>query len=164
MAAAVAADADRPWSVRALAAAHAFREWAVAEPSRYALLYGSPVPGYAAPPEVTVEPGTRVIGILLALVAEGVSVGEVPDGPAPHDPPEPLAGDLRAVAAEVGLHAHPAVMSRALLLWSTVVGGTSLEVFGQYGADTFREPRQSYDQQLRMALAVLRGDLASPAA
>jgi len=158
--AAVAAASGRPWSERVLLAAHAFREWAVREPSRYALLYGSPVPGYAAPPEVTIEPGTRVIGRLLALVAEGVTAGDVPDGPAPHDPPEPLAADLRAVGAEVGMSGHPAVLSRALLLWSTVVGGTSLEVFGQYGADTFRDPAQAYDQQLRMALAVLRGRLS----
>ena len=108
---------------------------------------------------MTIEPGTRVIGILLGLVAEGVAAGEVPDGPAPHDPPEPLATDLRVVGAEVGLGTHPAVLSRALLLWATVVGGTSLEVFGQYGADTFRDPSQAYDQQVRMALAVLRGDL-----
>ena len=160
--AAVASAADQRWSDRLLAAAHAFRAWAVAEPSRYALLYGSPVPGYAAPPEVTIEPGTRVIGILLGLVAEGVARGDVPDRPAPHDPPEPLAGDLRVVGAEVGLAAHPAVLSRALLLWATVVGGTSLEVFGQYGADTFRDPRQAYDQQVRMALDVLRGGLDHP--
>jgi AcrR family transcriptional regulator len=157
--AAVDAAAGRGWSQRLLVAAHAFRAWAVDEPSRYALLYGSPVPGYAAPPEVTIEPGTRSIGILLALVAEGVAIGDVPDGPAPHDPPEPLADDLRAVGAEAGLHTHPAVLSRGLLLWSVVVGGTSLEVFGQYGADSFRDPRQAYDQQLQMALAVLRGGL-----
>ena len=100
-------------TTRVLAAAHAFRAWAVAEPSRYALLYGSPVPGYAAPAEVTNEPGTRVIGVLLSLVAEGVAAGDVPDRPAPHDPPEPLASDLRAVGAEVGLDTHPAVLRRA---------------------------------------------------
>ena len=157
--AAVGAAAGERWHERVLRAAHAFRAWAVAEPSRYALLYGSPVPGYAAPPEVTIEPGTRVIGILLGLVAEGVARGDVPDRPAPHDPPEPLAADLRRVGEEVGLAAHPAVLSRALLLWSTVVGGTSLEVFGQYGADTFAQPGQAYDQQLRMVLDVLRGGL-----
>ena len=107
------------------------------------------------------EPGTRVIARLLELVGEGVTAGDVPDGPAPHDPPEPLAGDLRAVGAEVGMSGHPAVLSRALLLWSTVVGGTSLEVFGQYGADTLSDPAQAYDQQLRMVLAVLRGRLSS---
>jgi AcrR family transcriptional regulator len=162
VAAAVESAADQRWSDRLLAAAHAFRAWAVAEPSRYALLYGSPVPGYAAPPEVTIEPGTRVIGILLGLVAEGVTRGDVPDRPAPHDPPEPLAGDLRVAGEQVGLAGHPAVLSRALLLWATVVGGTSLEVFGQYGADTFRDPRQAYDQQVRMALDVLRGGLDQP--
>ena len=162
MQSAVTAAADLRWSDRLLAGAHAFRAWAVAEPSRYALLYGSPVPGYAAPPEVTVEPGTRVVGILLGLVAEGVARGDVPDRPAPHDPPEPLAGDLREVGAEVGLLTHPAVLSRAVLLWATVVGATSLEVFGQYGADTFRTPVQAYDQQVRMVLDVLRGGLDHP--
>ena len=135
--AAVASAADQRWSERLLAAAHAFRAWAVAEPSRYALLYGSPVPGYAAPPEVTLEPGTRVIGTLMSLVAEGVARGDVPDRPAPHLPPDPLAGDLRLVGADVGMATDPAVLARALLLWSVVVGGTSLEVFGQYGADSF---------------------------
>src|SRR3954447_13642997 len=92
--AAVESAADQRWSERLLAAAHAFRAWAVAEPSRYALLYGSPVPGYAAPPEATIERGTRVVGTLMSLVAEGVARGDVPDGPAPHAPPDPLAGDL----------------------------------------------------------------------
>ena len=54
------------------------------------------------------------------------------------------------------------MLSRALLLWATVVGGTSLEVFGQYGAATFRDPSQAFDQQVLMALAVLRGDLTRP--
>lgn len=47
------------------------RDWAVAEPARYALLYGSPVPGYRAPAERTTGPGTRVI---LAVVAPLVPV------------------------------------------------------------------------------------------
>jgi AcrR family transcriptional regulator len=157
--AAIGLVADEPWDARLLAASHAFRAWAVAEPSRYALLYGSPVPGYAAPPEVTMEPGTRVVTALLRLVGEGVAARDVPDGPAPLDPAEPLASDLRAVGAEVGLHTHPAVLARALLVWATVVGVTSLEVFGQYGPDTLRDPRQAYDDQLRMVLAVLRGNL-----
>src|SRR5215475_5450354 len=35
---------------RWLAAARAVRGWALAKPAEYALLFGSPVPGYAAPP------------------------------------------------------------------------------------------------------------------
>ena len=105
--AAVATASDRRWDERLLAAARAFRAWAVAEPSRYALLYGSPVPGYAAPPEVTIEPGTRVIGVLLRLVGEGVAVGEIADAPAPDAVPSPLAEDLASIATEVGLARAP---------------------------------------------------------
>jgi AcrR family transcriptional regulator len=157
--AAVATASDQPWDERLVTAAVAFRAWAVAEPSRYALLYGSPVPGYAAPAEVTVEPGTRVVATLLRLVGEGLAAGGVTDGPAPDAVPFPSAGDLSAVAAEVGLAASPAVMARGVLLWTTVVGATSLEVFGQFGADTFREPEQVFTLQVRMAISVLRGDL-----
>ena len=44
----------------------------------------------------------------------------------------------------------------ALLLWATLVGGTSLEVFGQYGRDTLTAPGALLEHQLRLALAVLR--------
>jgi len=49
------------WVERLLAMAHAARRWAIDQPARWALLYGSPVPGYRAPAELTVGPGTRVI-------------------------------------------------------------------------------------------------------
>ena len=42
--------------------------WAVDQPARWALLYGSPVPGYQAPRERTVGPGTRVVGALFDAI------------------------------------------------------------------------------------------------
>ena len=44
---------------RWLAVAHGCRDWALQHPQEWALIYGSPVPGYAAPQD-TVGPGTRV--------------------------------------------------------------------------------------------------------
>ncbi|MBD3784742.1 MAG: TetR/AcrR family transcriptional regulator [Micrococcales bacterium] len=153
---AVAAAADRPWDERVVVAGAAFRAWAVADPASYALLYGSPVPGYEAPAERTVEPGTRVTLTLLRLLAEGVEAGEVtPAGPAPVGDTRLLA-DLERLVAETGLPGGADVMGRALLLWATLVGGTSLEVFGQYGRDTLTAPGALLEHQLRLALAVLR--------
>src|SRR5215203_3165343 len=43
---------------RWLAACHGARDWALARPAEYALIYGSPVPGYAAPDD-TVGPALR---------------------------------------------------------------------------------------------------------
>ena len=56
-----AVDATRglPPAQRWVEAALAIREWATTQPHAYALLYGTPVPGYAAPDD-TVVPGTRV--------------------------------------------------------------------------------------------------------
>ncbi|HET7760993.1 MAG TPA: TetR/AcrR family transcriptional regulator [Phycicoccus sp.] len=154
--ASIAAAAGRPWHERVVAGGLAFRRWAVDEPARYALLYGSPVPGYAAPPERTMEPGTRVVRALTGLVAEGVAGGDVrPEGPVPL-PEGALAADLGVVAADTGLEAGPDVVGRAVLLWATLVGGTSLEVFGQYGSDTFSAPEALLEHQLRLALAMLR--------
>src|ERR1700710_1427592 len=53
---------------RWLAVAIAVRRWALTNPHEYALVYGSPVPGYAAPTD-TVDPATRVSLVFLRLVA-----------------------------------------------------------------------------------------------
>src|SRR5689334_10083726 len=45
------------WDTRIVAVGVEVRQWALREPARYALLYGSPVPGYEAPGEQTTEPG-----------------------------------------------------------------------------------------------------------
>ena len=45
----------------------------------------------------------------------------------------------------------------AVLLWSVLFGAVSLEVFGQYGTDTFAEPAALFEHQLRLALTTLRG-------
>src|SRR5262245_40120633 len=47
----------------------AVRSWALAEPARYGLLFGTPVPGYDAPAEQTTVPGTRVIATMQTLFA-----------------------------------------------------------------------------------------------
>ena len=148
---------DQPWSARVLAAARALRGWAVAEPARYALLYGSPVPGYAAPPERTTEPGTRVVRTLVALVVEGRAAGDIVAGTSPVPMPAALRADLAAVARDLGADLEPDVLAGATLVWAALMGAVSLEVFGQYGPDTFAEPGLLLEYQLASVLAVLTG-------
>jgi AcrR family transcriptional regulator len=145
------------WDTRVVAVCLAVREWALREPARYALLYGSPVPGYEAPGEQTTEPGTRVIRALMGLVAEGVRAGDVVDGATVVRMPRALRADLVRVRDELGMDVDPAVLGRAVQLWAVLFGAVSLEVFGQYGADTFAEPEALFEHQIRLALATLRG-------
>ncbi|MBE1876156.1 TetR/AcrR family transcriptional regulator [Myceligenerans pegani] len=59
---------------RWLAACRALRTWCVERPGDFALLYGTPIPGYAAPQD-TVEPATRVIRVLVRIVGDAYAAG-----------------------------------------------------------------------------------------
>ncbi|MFT4200988.1 TetR/AcrR family transcriptional regulator [Gordonia sp. (in: high G+C Gram-positive bacteria)] len=147
---AMTADAPRE---RLQQAALTMRRWAVDDPARWALLYGSPVPGYSAPAEQTVGPGTRVIGSLLRALDDAQRDGLLrPDLPHPDDP---LVPELDAVATEFDLALPPAAIQAATLLWASIVGGISLEVFGQYGPDSFGHPEALLRGQVDLVLAAL---------
>ena len=46
-------------------------------------------------------------------------------------------------------------MVGAITLWATMIGGISLEVFGQYGADTFARPDVLFAAQIDAVLSTL---------
>ena len=145
-----AAGAVEPWRQRLLAMAHAARAWAVDQPARWALLYGSPVPGYLAPRERTVGPGTRVVGALFDAVATGIAAGDIPQSNSAAA--QPLSSDFDRVREEFVFAGDDAAVAKCFLLWAGLVGAISLEVFGQYGADTLSEPRSAFDTQIRLLI------------
>ena len=62
-----------------MALAGAIRSWAFAHPHDYSLVYGSPVPGYRAPP-ATIAPAERVSLVALRIIHDGVGVRGDRDG------------------------------------------------------------------------------------
>ncbi|WP_158588334.1 TetR/AcrR family transcriptional regulator [Galactobacter valiniphilus] len=106
----------------------AMRVWAVAHPRRWALIYGSPVPGYAAPAEGTTEAGTRVMGTFLTLTAGGTAPVSARPSPA-------LGAFLTAAAGELGLNADAPTAVEAVGAWTALIGAISAEVFGQLGPE-----------------------------
>jgi AcrR family transcriptional regulator len=148
-----AAATDLSWRDRILAMAHAARAWAVDQPARWALLYGSPVPGYHAPRERTVGPGTRVVGALFDAVEAGIAAGDISPSNVPVA--QPLSSDFDRVRDEFGFAGDDSAVARCFLLWAGLVGAISLEVFGQYGADTLTEPGAMFDIQVRLLIETL---------
>jgi AcrR family transcriptional regulator len=106
----------------------AIRRWALANPHEYALIYGSPVPGYAAPQD-TIDPATRVSFVLLGIVVDGVASGEIETRDAT-PAPRAVRGDLAQLRAFAAPGVPDAVLSRALLAWAELFGSISLEMFG----------------------------------
>jgi AcrR family transcriptional regulator len=99
------------------------REWAVAHPHEYALVYGSPVPGYAAP-EATVGPAARVGELLCRVVADGVAAGTIDA-----DPDDAADVLTPGVAEHLGLPSG--LGPRVVTAWSGLYGAISFEIFGQ---------------------------------
>jgi len=146
---------------RFLAVGRAVRAWALAEPATYALLFGSPVPGYEAPAERTTGPGTRVIATLVGIWAEAYAAGQAPDLPVTQeDLPRGLARDLQRIRRGMSegtgdvdvapLDLPDELVLRGILTWAALFGCVSWEVFGQYGAGTLRAPAQLFDRQLEL--------------
>jgi len=113
---------------RWLALASAIRRWAHENPHDYALVYGSPVPGYEAPAD-TVAPATRVSLVALGVVALGVESGEI-DTAATVRMPRPVHADLGRLRDEAAPGVSDEVLARALLAWTALFGTISYELFG----------------------------------
>ena len=141
------------WSDDVIAIARAARRWALAHPAGWALLYGSPVPGYHAPAERTVPVGTRVVGAFLDAVAAGIATGDIR---LTNDvAPQPMSSDFERLRQEFGFPGDDRVVAKCFLLWAGVLGAINLEVFGQYGADTLTDPAAVFDAQVRLLVDVL---------
>jgi AcrR family transcriptional regulator len=112
------------------AVCRAVRAWALEHPHEYALLYGSPVPGYRAPKD-TVPAASRVGVVLGRILGDAARSGALPEAAGKRDPS--LISDA---AVEVLGGDHPSldetVRVRALLAWSSLYGTISFELFGHF--------------------------------
>ncbi|MFC7548232.1 TetR/AcrR family transcriptional regulator [Plantactinospora sp. GCM10030261] len=115
--------------VRWMAVCHAARRWALDHPAEYALIYGSPVPGYAAPTD-TVAPAQRPPLVLMGILRDSVAAGQRAPQPA-DDLPSSVRDDLHAVAAEFFPGVQVSLLARGMVAWTHLFGAISFELFGR---------------------------------
>jgi AcrR family transcriptional regulator len=119
------------------ALAHALRAWALEDPQRYFLIYGTPVPGYHAPDDITAIASEIMATILDAFTA-------LPsNGPA--TPFDAHLDDHRDWAD--GHPAPAATLHRALTFWTRLHGTLSLELAGHFSGMRF-DPALLYAAEL----------------
>lgn len=109
----------------------AVREWAVQHPHEYALIHGSPVPGYEAPQD-TVAPAARVPLAMIRVLRGAAEVGLLAE---PHSATAvygELDEQLRELAAGYAPELSNAVLARAMIAWSQLFGMVSFELFGAF--------------------------------
>jgi AcrR family transcriptional regulator len=109
------------------ATCRAVRGWAIEHPHEYALIFGSPVPGYRAP-AATIDPAARIPLLLLAILTDAASAGRGPSG---HEPiPRAVHPDLKRLREQLAPGLTDRYLARALLAWSQLIGMISFELFG----------------------------------
>jgi AcrR family transcriptional regulator len=134
--------------VRWRALARAIRAWALEHPHDYALVYGSPVPGYRAP-EDTITPAARVSLVMLRIVGDGVAAKQVavqPTAPVPRT----VHADLRRLRDLAAPGIPDEVLARSLLVWTTLFGAISYELFGHLHG-IIDDHDAFFDHQMRRA-------------
>jgi AcrR family transcriptional regulator len=109
------------------AVCHAVRAWAQAHPHEYALVYGTPVPGYTAP-SATITPAARIPKLLLGILADATDRLEptIAD-----DVPPEVRRALASVQSLIPSKVSDALVQRGLMAWAALFGTVSFELFGQ---------------------------------
>ena len=114
---------------RWLALGRTARAWSLQHPHEYALLYGSPVPGYAAPQD-TIEPATRPVFVAMAILRDGVERDVI--GVPADALPGPVRADCARLSSESGFAGvPPTLLARAFTVWAELFGTISFELFGR---------------------------------
>lgn len=147
---ATAAPADR-W----VRAAHAVRDWALERPHEYFLIFGTPVPGYAAP-EATAVAGTRASLALVRIVVEASERGQVDRNPGLPTArmSEELTEDFSVLrrSIEGGDQLSDDLLLAVLVGWTQMFGLVSFEVSNQTRS-VVENHRDLFDSAVRLTAA-----------
>jgi len=136
---------------RWLAVCRAVRTWALAHPAEYGLIYGAPVPDFAAPQD-TVEPASKVILLLVDIVVDGLDrLNPLTASPLS----APLRTDLRRLIEQRQGDLLEERLDRVLVAWTHLYGVLNFEVFGRL--DDMIEARAEYFDHHMTLMADLTG-------
>lgn len=144
-------DFRRRW----LTTCRAVRRWAIAHPHEYALIYGSPVPGYLAP-QATIEPAARVMLLFLDVLRDAALAGALVETSAVARPlATRLEAQLRAVCNDFGPEVPEQVLALMFYGFGSLLGLISLELYGHFVGSV--DPAESFFEHAMRTTADLIG-------
>ncbi len=122
----------------------AYREWAVTYPQRYQLIFGTPIPNYVAPDDITFPAAAHAIVPLATTVQALYSSGQLhPERLAPMTP------ELKSML-EAWQKIEPAdleVLYLTVVVWSRVHGLVMLEI-GHHNPSVITDPGEIFRREI----------------
>jgi AcrR family transcriptional regulator len=143
-AASAAAAKDYPAQLAALG--QAYRQWAIVYPQRYQLIFGTPIPGYFAPEEVTLPAAVAGFVPLTETLQAAFTAGRLRlERLAPLTP---ALGSMLEAWKQYEGQADIEVLYLALVFWSRIHGLMMFEVNGQYPS-FITDPGEVYEREVK---------------
>ena len=139
---------------RWMAVARAAYRWSGRHSAEFALIFGSPVPGYRAPSD-TVGPATRFTTVLLRILEDAHAAGLAPPV---HEPVSaPVLRDLQRLRSEQSLGIEPEWLAAAIRAWTGLVGLITFIRFGHLH-NVVRDNESFFDDAVgRLGRSVIGG-------
>jgi AcrR family transcriptional regulator len=127
----------------------AYRQWALTYPQRYLLIFGTPLPGYHAPVELTQPVAARSLNTLISVLDAAWK-----DGVLRKEKPPELSANLRGQIREWA-NLQPVedeyILYLTLVIWSRVHGLVMLEISPQY-PPSLAETAEIFNREIEMIL------------
>lgn len=124
----------------------ALRAWAIAEPHRYLLLFGTPVPGYRAPDGTTSAAGRMFSAVQSAIVDIARE--------RKRDTPTPTPLDEQFARWYTDEPVSPHLLRLGVVTWSRLHGVLSLELQGTFSPMRF-DPALLYESEVDAIIAAI---------
>ncbi len=133
----------------------AYRGWAVADPVRFGLVFGVPIPGF----EVPESAGTTECAHRAMMALESVPLLAIDSG----NPLHPLIEKVSPVLDTAFLKGRtvedgdlpPAARQAMFLMWTTLHGATTLEVFGHLDWLSEEAREDFFEAQIALCIEIL---------
>lgn len=125
----------------------AYRQWTLSQPQRYQLIFGTPIPSYIAPEEVTLPAASAGFVPLIETLQAAFSAGRLRKDTLPPMTPD-LASMLDAWQQVEG-RADREVLYLALIFWSRIHGLMMFEINGQFPS-FISDPGEVFEREMHM--------------
>ncbi|MBT3337963.1 MAG: TetR/AcrR family transcriptional regulator [Anaerolineae bacterium] len=121
---------EKSHAERIFSSARTYRNWALMHPEEYSLIFGTPIPNYHAPMEITGPAAAGSMSVLLGVLDAAWRAGALKTEGVLDSTPEMV----QAWIDKFSYDGDPAVIQFAMASWAQIHGIVSLELNGHYTA------------------------------
>jgi len=129
----------------------AYRRWSLDNPADFALIFGTPVPGYRAPGPATGPAASQFAAVPLEVFAAAVAAGAADPARTQMPPGLPAGVLLQDLLDRRRLGGASHLAAIALTAWASILGYLVAEIFGSL-PQLITDPGRLWDAHLRTVM------------